>query len=411
MFKPSHHVIVGLEVGTSKICAVVGQLTAEGGLNIVGVGQQRSRAVRKGEVVDLDMAGEDVRQALHQAERMSNVEIRSVYLGVTGAHLTSFNNRGRHHLPYGVTEISEEDVRDTLRNARAFKLPVGNELVHLIRQHFLVDGQPGIAKPVGMPASQLELDVHIVHGIQGRLQLPVQVVQNVMIDVEEIVFNGLADALAVLSNQEKQLGALVVNLGAGTTEYAVYSEGIIKHTGVMAVGGDHVTNDLAYGLKLPLRQAEELKIRHGVAIASGANQPPLITLPSENGLDARTVNRANLERIMILRLEETLEIIRDELDQMDLREYLRAGVVLCGGGARIPGITKLADRIFGLPVAIGRTKTISGLASTLDQPEFATAIGLVRYGSFRTRRPARRSRGLTRSLVRKLGGFFQPAAT
>jgi cell division protein FtsA len=406
MFKPSHHVLVGLEIGTSKICAVVGQLTPEGGLNIVGVGQQRSRGVRKGEVVDPEMTEEDVRRALSQAEQMANLEIRSVFLGVTGAHLGSFNNRGRHHLPYGVGQITEADIRDTVRNARAFKLPAGHELVHLVRQHFLVDGQPSIVRPHGLSAAQLEVDVHIVHGLKSRLQTPVEVVESLQLEVEEIVFTGLASSLAVLSSQEKQLGALVIDLGAGTTEYVVYSEGIIKHTGVLAVGGDHVTNDLAYGLKLPLRQAEELKVAHGAALMTPEVRGRTLTLPSENGLDARPINVEHLHRVMSLRLEETLQIIADELEPAHLLEYLRAGVVLCGGGSRIPGIERLAERIFGLPVTLGRTQTISGLAATLDQPEFAAGIGLVRFGSFELMKP-RRSRNLASRLARKLGGLFQ----
>jgi cell division protein FtsA len=409
MFKPSHHVLVGLEIGTAKICAVVGQLTPQGDLNIVGVGQRPSRGVRKGEVVDQKLAHEDIRLALHEAERMANLEIRSVFLGVTGAHLRGFNNRGRHHLPYGVSAITEADVRDTVRNARAFKLPAGHELVHLIRQHFLVDGQPGVADPLGMPASQLELDVHIVHGLQSRLQLPVDLVEKLQLEVEEVVFNGLASSLAVLSPQEKQLGALVIDLGARATEYVVYSEGIIKHTGVLAVGGDHVTNDLAYGLKVPLRLAEELKLTHGDALLTPEARGRVLTLPSENGLDARTLNLEHLRRVMSLRLEETFQIIAEELESTRLLEYLRAGVVLCGGGSRVPNIERLARRVFGLPVSFGRTKTINSLPASLDQPEFATGIGLVRFGSFQVLKPRRRS-GLASRLVRKIGGIFQPAS-
>ena len=405
MFKPSHHVLVGLEIGTSKIAAAVGQLAPDGRLSIIGFGQHPSRGVRKGEVVDLETAAQDVRRALAQAEEMANLEIRSVFLGVTGAHLGGFNNRGRHHLPYGVTQITEADIQDTLRNARAFKLPVGHELVHLIRQHFLVDGQPSIAQPLGMPAAQLEVDVHIVHGLKGRLQLPVELVESLQLEVEEIVFTGLASSLAVLSNQEKQLGALVIDLGAGATEYVVYADGIIKHTGVLAVGGDHVTNDLAYGLKLPLQQADRLKLEHGAALMPPEARGRTLTLPSENGLDGRTVNLEHLHRVMALRLEETFQIIADELEPAHLLEYLRAGVVLCGGGSRIPGIDRLAQRIFGLPVSLGRTQTISGLAAQLDCPEYATSIGLVRFGSFQMRTPRRR-RGLASRLARKLGNLF-----
>lgn len=406
MFSRSHHVIVGLEIGTSKVCAVVGQLSAEGILNVVGVGQHRSRGVRKGEIVDLETASEDIRKALVEAENMANLEIRSVFLGVTGAHLRGFNNRGRHHIPPTYREVTEEDVQDVIKNARAVNLSADHHVVHLIRQHFIVDGQPEVVNPVRMEARQMELDVHVVHGVTNRLQNPIKAVKRLQIEVEDIVFNGIASSLAVLSNQEKELGALVIDLGAGVTEYVVYAEGIIKHTGVLAVGGDHVTNDLAYGLKVPMGRAEALKIEHGAAVLTPEVRGRALRLSSDTGASDRTLNLEHLRRIMALRLEETLEIIAEDLDQAGLLDYLRAGVVLCGGGSRVPEIDRLTERLFGLPVAIGRTQAVSGLVATLDQPEFATGIGLVRFGSYQLTRPTR-SRGLTARLAEKLGSMLQ----
>jgi cell division protein FtsA len=406
MLRPSHHVIVGLEIGTSKICAVVGRLQAEGVLNIAGVGQCRSRGVRKGEIVDFKATTEDIRRALAEAEEMANLEIKSVFLGVTGAHVAGFNNRGRHHLPHGEREIAEADVQEVVRNARTLNLPAGRDVLHLIRQHFIVDGRSGVTRPVEMEGEQLELDVHVVHGMTSRLQLPIKAARSLQIDVEEVVFNGIASSLAVLGNQEKDLGALVIDLGAGVTEYAVYSERVVKHTGVIAVGGDHVTNDLAYGLKVPMSRAEALKIEHGSAVMAPDVRGRTIRLPSETGLPDRTVNLEHLHRIMSLRLEETFQIIADDLESTGLLDYLRAGVVLCGGGSRIPGIHRLAERVFGLPSTTGRTRAISGLVATLDQPEFATGIGLVRFGSFHLGR-TRRHTGLASRIARTLGGIFQ----
>lgn len=406
MFRPSHHIIVGLEIGTSKICAVVGQLNAEGVLNLVGVGQHRSHGVRKGEIVDLDVAAEDIRKALVEAEGMANLEIRSVFLGVTGAHLRGFNNRGRHHIPPTFREIGEEDVQDVVKNARAVNLPADHHVVHLIRQHFIVDGQKGVVNPLRMEGRQMELDVHVVHGVTSRLQNPINAVKGLQIEVEDIVFNGIASSLAVLTNQEKELGALVIDLGAGVTEYVLYAEGIIKHTGVLAVGGDHVTNDLAYGLKVPMGRAESLKIAHGAAIVTPDVRGRTLTLPNEHGLTDRAFNLEHLRRIMALRLEETLEIIAEDLDRAGLLDYLRAGVVLCGGGSRIQHIQRLAERVFGLPVSIGHTRSVSGMVAALDQPEFATAIGLVRFGSFQQDQ-GRRGGGIASRLARTLGGLFQ----
>src|SRR5690242_8291282 len=237
MFDPES-IIVGLEVGTSKVCAVVGELNAGGGLNIIGIGQARSRGVRKGEIADASMAAEDIRSAIVEAEQMADAEIRSVYLAVTGGHIRCFSNRGVHPVISADREITREDVEDVIKNAKAINLPAENYVLHAIRQHFLVDGQEGIADPVGMLGARVEVDMHVVHGNFNRLQNPIRAVKGLQLDVEAIVFNGLASALALLTPEQKELGALVIDIGAGTTEYIVYGGGIIKHTGVLAVGGD-----------------------------------------------------------------------------------------------------------------------------------------------------------------------------
>jgi cell division protein FtsA len=396
MFNSSSNLIVGLEVGTSKVCAVVGDVSPEGTLTIIGVGQARSRGVRKGEIVDATSAAEDIRNAIAEAEQMADVEVRSVYLGVTGGHIRGFNNRGRHNIPSVDRDITEEDVQDVLKNAKAINLPAENHVGHVVRQHFIVDGQEGIINPVGMLGAHLEVDVHVVHGVTNRLQNPIRVVKGLQLEVEDIVFSGLASSLAVLDAQEKELGALVIDLGAGVTEYVVYANGIIKHTGTLAVGGDHVSNDLAYGLKLSMSRAEALKIEHGSAIVDPAVKGQTVGLANDHGLPERSLNLEHLRRIMSLRVEEIFEIIADEVENAGLLDYLRAGVFLCGGGARIPEIQRLGGRVFGLPVFLGRTKTISGLLTTLDQPEFATAIGLVKFGSFQQGRQRRRGPWLNR---------------
>ena len=387
MFDPAS-VIVGLEIGTSKVCAVVGEVSTTGTLNIVGLGQARSRGVRKGEIADASAVGEDVRNAIVEAELMADVEIRSVYLGVTGGHVRGLTNRGVHPVVSADREITKDDVEDVIRNAKAINLPAENHVVHAIRQHFLVDGQDGVIDPVGMLGARVEVDMHVIHGIFNRLQNPVRVVKGLQLEVEAIVFNGLASSLALLTNEQKELGALVLDMGGGTTEYVVYGGGIIKHAGVLAVGGDHVSNDLAYGLKVPLGRAEDLKVKHGAAVAEEADKGQTLTGNDELGLPLKTVNLEHLRRIMSLRLEETLQLIEAELTRLGLLDYVRAGVFICGGGARIPGIQQMAERVFQLPAQLGRASSISGLKSALDQPEFAAAIGLVKYGSFQQKRRA-----------------------
>lgn len=398
----SSSIIVGLEIGTSKVCAVVGDLSPEGVLNIVGLGQAKSRGVRKGEITDAPLAEEDVRQAIVEAEQMADVEIRSVYLGVSGAHVRGFNNRGVHPIVSADREISEADVQDVIKNAKTINLPAQNHVIHAIRQHFLVDGQGGIANPVGMLGSRVEVDVHVVHGQFNRLQNAVRSVKGLQLEVDDIVFNGLASSLALLTSEQKELGSLVIDIGGGTTEYVVYANGIIKHTGVLAVGGDHLSNDIAYGLKVPLSRAEQLKVEHGAALLDEQAKGQTITIANELGMPLKVISLENLRRIMSVRLEELFELVAQDLEQAEAMNYLRAGVFLCGGGARIPRIAELAEKILGMPVSLGKTNSISGLKSALDQPEFATAIGLVKFGSFQQRRRA--GRGFLKDA---LGQFFR----
>ena len=406
MFDPTN-IIVGLEIGTSKVCAVVGEVNPEtSGVNIVGVGQSRSRGVRKGEVADPATAAEDVRNAIVEAEQMADVEIRSVYLGVTGAHVRGFTNRGVHPVASADREISAEDVEDVIRNAKAINLPAENYVVHAIRQHFLVDGQDGIIDPVGMFGARVEVDMHVIHGNFNRLQNPIRVVKGMQLEVESIVFNGLASSLALLSSEQKEMGALVIDMGGGTTEFVVYTGGIIKHAGVLAVGGDHVSNDIGYGLKVPLGRAEELKVQHGAARVSESDKGLTFAGNDEHGLALKTVNLEHLRRIMALRCEETFELIERELAEAGMLDYLRAGVFLCGGGSRVAGVQQLAEDVFQMPAQLGKTNSISGLKSALDQPEFATAIGLVKYGSFQQKR---RTGGgfFTRAVRETFGGLLK----
>ncbi len=399
-------IVVGLDIGTSKVCAVVGEINDSGGLNIVGVGQSKSRGVRKGEVVDATLAGEDIRNAIVEAEQMADTEIRSVYLGVTGGHIRGLNNRGFHPVVSNDREITDDDVQDVIKNARAINLPAENKVLHVIRQLFLVDGQDGIVNPVGMFGASVAVDVHVVHGNLNRLQNPIRAVKNLQLEIEDVVFSGLASSLALLNNHQKEMGSLVIDIGAGTTEFVVYSNGIIKHTGVIAVGGDHLSNDLAYGLKVPLSRAEQLKIDHGSALVEPEIKGHTITLTNDLGIPEKTINLEHLRRIMSLRLGEIFQLIAKELDQSDLLSHVREGVFLTGGCSRIPGIETLANQSFHLPVTLGKTNSISGLKSALDQPEFAAAIGLARFGSFEMRKRSQEKPGLQTTITQTFKNLF-----
>ena len=408
MFEDSN-IVVGLEIGTSKICVVVGEQNAEGAVNIIGLGQSLSSGVRKGEICDTEKVEQEVRAAIFEAEQMADVEIRSVYLGVTGGHIRGFNNRGVHPVVSADREISDDDVQDVIKNAKAINLPAENTVVHAVRQHFFVDGQDGVTNPVGMLGARLEVDMHVIHGHANRLQNAIRLVRATQLEVNEIVFNGIASALALLTSEQKELGALVIDIGGGTTEYVVYSDGVIRHTGVLAVGGDHVSNDLAYGLKVPLSRAEKLKREHGSAFITGEAKGQSISITNELGLTLKTVNLEHLQHIMSLRLEELFEIIAHELEKAGLTDYLRAGVFLCGGSSRVPGIAKLAERVFQMNVTHGHAGSMSGITTALDQPEFAAAIGLVKYGSLKNRQRERRGGlgGTLGSIKNMFGSFLQ----
>lgn len=398
-------IIVGLEIGTSKVCVAVGEVSENQVVNIIGLGQAKSRGVRKGEIIDVALAEEDVRNAIVEAEQVADVEIRSVFLGVTGSHIRGFNNTGVHPVVSADREITTTDIQDVIKNAKAINLPTDHSVVHVIRQHFRVDGQDGVLNPEGMLGAKIEVDVHVVSGRYNRLQNPIRLVSGLHLEVENISSSALASSLAILSMEQKELGTLVIDLGAGVTEYAVYSAGVIKHTGVLAVGGDHVSNDLAYGLKVPLARAEQLKIDHGSAVIDPEAGDREIDLSDDSLIPGRQVNLGHMQKIMSMRLQETFELIARDIGQAGLIEYLRAGVVLCGGGARIPHITRLARDVFNLPVAIGRASTVSGIKNALDEPEFATSVGLIKFGVFQSLANPRRA-GFGRAIRRQVAAFF-----
>lgn len=377
----SGNIVVGLETGTHKICAAIGELAANGSFTVLGLGQARSRGVRKGEITDPQKASDDIRQALTEAENMADWEVSSVFLGITGAHVRGFNNRGIHPVVSADREITQDDAEDAIRNAKAVNLPQDHAVLHTVRQDFKVDDLEGVENPVKMVGAKVEARVHVIHGHGNRIQNGIRAVQSLQLTVEGVVFNGLASALAVLDRDHKQMGALVIDLGAGATEFALYSNSILRHSGVLAVGGDHLSNDLAIGLKVPLGRAEALKIEHGSAIVVPEDAGEMVALHGDSSLPERSVTREQLRRIQSLRTEEILELIARDIGP--LLGLARAGVFLCGGGARMRDVVPLAERIFQLPVSIGRTQDVSGSVESLGQPEFATAIGLARFGAMR----------------------------
>src|SRR2546423_1924213 len=327
----SGDLIVGLEIGTSKICVVVGETRPDGTLKILGVGQAPSRGVRKGEIVDFETAMKCVHEAVVDAEQKSDVMIRSVYVAVAGGHIQSFNNRGCVMLPEDRDEIDEQDVDDVKVNAREVSIPAQNAFLHSIIQHYHVDGQDGVLNPVGMLGEKLEADFHIIHALRTRIQNTIRCVKELPLEVEDVVFGPLAAAQVVLTQHQKNLGALVIDIGGGTTDYIVYVDGAVKQSGVLAVGGDHITNDISMGLRIPMARAEKLKIEEGGCTLGNCLPGETILLKDDSGFAGKEVERETLNTIIHLRLRESFELLKRQLDEEAFINYVGAGVFITGG--------------------------------------------------------------------------------
>ncbi len=398
----SNNLMIGLEIGTSKICVVVGESRPDGTVKILGVGQTPSRGVRKGEIVDFETAMKCVHEAVVDAEQKSDVMIRSVYVAVGGSHLQSFNNRGCVMLPEDRDEIDEQDVEDVKINAREVSIPAQNAFLHSIIQHYHVDGQDGVLNPVGMLGQRLEADFHIIHGVRTRIQNTIRCVKELPLDVEDVVFGGLASAQVVLTQHQKDLGALVIDIGGGTTDYILYADGAVKQSGCVAIGGDHITNDISMGLRIPMARSEKLKTEEGSCVLGNCFPGEMILLKDDSGFAGKEIERETLNTIIHLRLRETLELLKRRLDEEPFINYLGGGIFITGGCSLLNGIDNLAEEIFEMPAHVAHAQTTSGVTSAVENPQFSTAIGLIKYAqAVQTDRPAR---GIGRILGRIFSG-------
>ena len=395
-------IIVGLEIGTSKVCAVVGETRHDGTVKILGVGQTPSRGVRKGEIVDFDTAGKCVREALADAEEKSDVAIHSVYLAVSGGHIESFNNRGSVNIPEDRDEICDEDFEEVQAAAREVSIPPSNTFLHSILQHYYVDGQDGVLNPIGMMGTKLEADFHIIHGVGTRIKNTVRCVKELDIEVEDVVFAPLASAQVVLDLNQKNLGALVIDMGGGTTGYVVYVDGAVKQSGCLAIGGDHIANDLSLGLRIPMTKAVKVMHEEGSVLLGNSLPGETVVLRDETGFAGKEIEREMLNTIINCRVRETFELIKREIDTMNCLDFLGAGLLLTGGCSQIQGVSHLAEEIFGMPVHVTHAQTVSGVTSAFENPQFSTAIGLIKYAqAMQPQRP----RGFFRRFKRGFGMF------
>jgi len=386
-------IYVGLEIGTTEICVVVGEVNPDGAIKILGVGTTPSRGVRKGEIVDFETVQTCLHDALLRAEERSDVMIRNVFLSVTGGHIESCNNRGCLRIPDDDSEITDEDVDEVKNIAREVTIPKENVFMHGVLQHYHVDGQERILDPVGRIGEKLEADYHIIHGIKSRVQNPIRCVREIPVEVEEVVFAPLASSQVVLSRESKNRGALMIDIGGGTTDYALYKDGVIVDSGCIPVGGDHITNDIASVLKIPLSKAELLKCEEGCAIPGDPGVSEIISMPDDTGFVGRDVERELLDSIINARLGETFELLYDQLEARNGFDGVGAGVFLTGGTSKMRGIDRLAEEIFRMPVHRSSSKHVSGLTATFEDPCYSTAIGLIRYAQMQDDEAYRAKRG------------------
>ena len=372
------NIIVGLDIGTTKTCAIVSEVTNTG-VDIMGMGFHPSAGLRKGVVVNIDTTAEAIRRAVEEAEHMSGCEIRSVYAGIAGGHIRGQDSLGI--VAVKGREVGEEDVRRAVEAAKAIAIPPDREILHTLSQSFTVDDQEGIADPIGMAGVRLEAKVHIVTGDSASIQNIVKSINRVGLEIHEIVLEQLASSEAVLSFDEKDLGVALVDIGGGTTDIAVFSQGSVRHTAILPVGGNYITSDIAAGLRTPITEAEKLKIQFGCAHLSLIPKDDTILVPSVGGREPREVSRQILGRIIEPRMEEILNLAYKEIVRSGCEDLLAAGAVLTGGTALMEGATELAENIFNMPVRRGYPAGIGGLTDTVNSPMYATGVGLILHGS------------------------------
>ena len=371
-------IVVGLDIGTTKICAVVGEVSDDG-ISIIGIGTHPSIGLRKGVVVNIETTVESIKKAVEEAELMAGCEISSVYTGIAGGHITGFNSRGI--VAIKGSEITPQDVERVVDAARAVAIPMDREVIHVLPQEYIVDDQPGIQNPVGMSAVRLEAKIHIVTGAVTSAHNIVKCANRAGLDVCDIVLESLASGEAVLSDGEKQLGAALLDLGGGTTDLAIFSGKNIKHTFVLALGGDNLTNDIAIGLRCPHPEAERIKKRYGNCVAKNIQADEAIEVPGVSGREARKLPRQILGEILEPRMEEIFSLVNREIYRAGMENMVASGMVLTGGTALLEGVTEIAESVFSLPTRIGTPQGLRGLADVVNNPMYATGVGLVLYGA------------------------------
>lgn len=373
-----NQIIVGLDIGTSKIACIVAEAGPDGRLDIVGIGTHPSNGLRRGVVVNIESTVESIRLAVEEAELMADVDIKKVYVGIAGSHIRGYNSHGVVATKNG--EVTEEDVTRVVEAAKAMNIPADQQILHVLPQEYIIDRQDGIREPVGMSGVRLETRVHVITGAVSSAHNIIKCCNRCDLDVSSVVLEQIASSEAVLSQDEKDIGVMLVDIGGGTTDLAIFIDGAIRHTAVIPVGGDHLTSDLVAGLRTSAREADILKKKYGSCMSSMILADETVEVPRVGGRPPQSMPRQVMAQLLEPRMQELFELIREELDRSGYKELVAAGVVLTGGSSLLEGALELADEVFELPVRLGRPQNVGGLIDVVNSPVFSTGVGLIQYG-------------------------------
>ena len=377
--KASGNLIVGLDIGTSKVVAIVGEITVEGGVEIIGIGTQPSRGLKKGVVVNIESTVQSIQRAVEEAELMAGCQIRSVYAGIAGSHVRSINSHGI--VAIKEKEVTPADVARVIEAAKAVAIPADQRILHVLPQEFVIDASEGIRDPISMSGVRLEAKVHLVTGALSAAQNIIKCVRRCGLEVDDVILEQLASSCSVLTEDEKELGVCLVDIGGGTTDIAVFSDGAIRHTAVIPIAGDQVTNDIAVALRTPTQYADDLKIKYACALRQLATDNETIEVPSVGDRESRRLARQTLAEVVEPRYEELLSLVQAELRRSGFEEICAAGVVLTGGSSKMEGAIELAEEIFHMPVRLGYPQYVTGLVDVVRNPIHATGVGLLLFGN------------------------------
>jgi cell division protein FtsA len=398
--------LVGLDIGTSKIAAIVAEIKPEGGFEIIGMGSHPSRGLKKGVVVNIDTTVNAIQRALEEAELMADCKIREVYTGIAGSHIRSFNSQGM--VAIKDQEVAQSDIERAVDTARAVQIPNDQQILHVLNQEFIVDGQEDVREPLGMNGVRLEVKVHIVTGAVSSAQNIVKCVRRCGLEVRDLVLQPLASAQAVISDDEKDLGVALMDIGGGTTDLVVYTHGAIRHTAVIPIAGDQITNDIAMALRTPTKDAEDIKERYGCALSQLANPNDMVDVPGLGDREPRQLSRKTLSEVIEPRVEELYSLVQTELRRSGYEELLSSGVVITGGTSVMQGMVELGEEIFHMPVRVGYPTYSGALAETVRHPRHATGVGLLLAGmqQHRSRELSRMNASSFQQVLERMKSWF-----